>query len=122
MVFIHFAYFDINSHCGDGRIPMNMFTILYFSQTASSCLQREEIMSCEERVKKLLEMTPPKGNDFLNKIEHMLEREKNWVRMFLISFFLCHTHPQTLYFMKLLMLSVDLICANSVCCIGMVET
>ncbi|XP_048325641.1 THO complex subunit 1 isoform X2 [Ziziphus jujuba] len=40
---------------------------------------KEEIMSCEERVKKLLEMTPPKGSDFLNKIEHILEREKNWV-------------------------------------------
>ncbi|KAF3434264.1 hypothetical protein FNV43_RR25367 [Rhamnella rubrinervis] len=40
---------------------------------------KEEITSCEERVKKLLEITPPKGRDFLNKIEHMLEREKNWV-------------------------------------------
>jgi hypothetical protein len=30
-------------------------------------------------VKKLLEMTPPKGKDFLHKIEHILEREKNWV-------------------------------------------
>ncbi|XP_059433717.1 THO complex subunit 1 [Corylus avellana] len=40
---------------------------------------KEEIKSCEERVKKLLEMTPPKGKDFLRKIEHILEREKNWV-------------------------------------------
>ncbi|KAJ8755853.1 hypothetical protein K2173_024398 [Erythroxylum novogranatense] len=40
---------------------------------------KEEIKSCEERVKKLLEMTPPKGKDFLHKIEHILEREKNWV-------------------------------------------
>lgn len=35
--------------------------------------------SCEERVKKLLETTPPKGKDFLHSIEHILEREKNWV-------------------------------------------
>ena len=41
--------------------------------------QKEEINSCEERVKKLLEMTPPKGKEFLRKIEHVLEREKNWV-------------------------------------------
>ncbi|KAF5442868.1 hypothetical protein F2P56_035483 [Juglans regia] len=40
---------------------------------------KEEIKSCEERVKKLLEMTPPKGKDFLSKTEHILEREKNWV-------------------------------------------
>ncbi|XP_034223761.1 THO complex subunit 1 isoform X2 [Prunus dulcis] len=40
---------------------------------------KEEIKSCEERVKKLLEMTPPKGENFLHKIEHILEREKNWV-------------------------------------------
>ena len=31
-------------------------------------------------MKKLLEMTPPKGKDFLRKIDHVLEREKNWVR------------------------------------------
>ncbi|KAL6327594.1 hypothetical protein AAG906_021885 [Vitis piasezkii] len=40
---------------------------------------KEEIKSCEERVKKLLEMTPPKGKEFLHNIEHILEREKNWV-------------------------------------------
>ncbi|GMY22806.1 THO complex subunit 1 [Fagus crenata] len=40
---------------------------------------KEEIKSCEERVKKLLEMTPPKGKDFLRKIDHIIEREKNWV-------------------------------------------
>ncbi|KOM43279.1 hypothetical protein LR48_Vigan05g088300 [Vigna angularis] len=40
---------------------------------------KEEITSCEERVKKLLELTPPKGSEFLHKIEHILEREKNWV-------------------------------------------
>ncbi|KAF7836194.1 THO complex subunit 1 [Senna tora] len=40
---------------------------------------KEEIKSCEERVKKLLELTPPKGRAFLHKIEHVLEREKNWV-------------------------------------------
>lgn len=40
---------------------------------------KEEIKSYEERVKKLLESTPPKGKEFLNSIEHILEREKNWV-------------------------------------------
>lgn len=35
--------------------------------------------TCEERVRKLLEMTPPRGKDFLHSIEHILEREKNWV-------------------------------------------
>ncbi|KAI4332946.1 hypothetical protein L6164_017812 [Bauhinia variegata] len=40
---------------------------------------KEEIKSCEERVKKLLELTPPRGVQFLNKIEHVLEREQNWV-------------------------------------------
>lgn len=40
---------------------------------------KEEIKSCEERVKKLLEITPPRGKEFLHGIEHILEREKNWV-------------------------------------------
>lgn len=40
---------------------------------------KEEIKSCEDRVKKLLEMIPPKGKEFLQSIEHILEREKNWV-------------------------------------------
>uniref|UniRef100_A0A0D9VNH6 Uncharacterized protein n=1 Tax=Leersia perrieri TaxID=77586 RepID=A0A0D9VNH6_9ORYZ len=40
---------------------------------------KEEIDSCEERVKKLLEMIPPKGKEFLQSIEHILDREKNWV-------------------------------------------
>ncbi|OVA19210.1 THO complex [Macleaya cordata] len=40
---------------------------------------KEEIRSSEERVKKLLEMIPPKGKEFLHSIEHILEREKNWV-------------------------------------------
>lgn len=54
-----------------------------------SCrFQKEEIKSCEERVKMLLEMTPPKGKDFLRKIEHILEREKNWVSV-LFNLFLC---------------------------------
>ncbi|XP_010266403.1 PREDICTED: THO complex subunit 1-like [Nelumbo nucifera] len=39
---------------------------------------KEEIKSCEERVKKLLELIPPKGKEFLYCIEHILEREKNW--------------------------------------------
>uniref|UniRef100_A0A2P2M6F4 THO complex subunit 1 n=1 Tax=Rhizophora mucronata TaxID=61149 RepID=A0A2P2M6F4_RHIMU len=40
---------------------------------------KQEIKSCEEQVKRILERTPPKGRDFLQKIEHVLEREKNWV-------------------------------------------
>ncbi|XP_071697560.1 THO complex subunit 1-like isoform X2 [Rutidosis leptorrhynchoides] len=40
---------------------------------------KEEIKSCEERVKRLLVMTPPKGEQFLHSIEHILERERNWV-------------------------------------------
>ncbi|URD88876.1 THO complex subunit 1 transcription elongation factor [Musa troglodytarum] len=40
---------------------------------------KEEIKSCEERVKKLLEVIPPQGKEFLQSIEHILEREKNWV-------------------------------------------
>ncbi|XP_057807924.1 THO complex subunit 1-like isoform X2 [Salvia miltiorrhiza] len=42
-------------------------------------LKKEEIKTCEERVKKLLEMTPPRGKEFLHSIEHILERERNWV-------------------------------------------
>ncbi|KAB2085733.1 THO complex subunit 1 [Gossypium arboreum] len=45
----------------------------------SSESMKEEINSCEDRVKKLLEVTPPKGKDFLHSIEHILDREKNWV-------------------------------------------
>jgi THO complex subunit 1 len=41
--------------------------------------QKEEIKSCEEHVKKLLEIIPPKRKEFLESIEHILEREKNWV-------------------------------------------
>ncbi|KAJ1299164.1 hypothetical protein BS78_01G511100 [Paspalum vaginatum] len=40
---------------------------------------KEEIKSCEEHVKNLLEIIPPKGKEFLRSIEHILEREKNWV-------------------------------------------
>ncbi|KAL1207916.1 THO complex subunit 1 [Cardamine amara subsp. amara] len=40
---------------------------------------KEELKSSEDRVKKLLEITPPKGKEFLRAVEHILEREKNWV-------------------------------------------
>ncbi|KAF7066426.1 hypothetical protein CFC21_072417 [Triticum aestivum] len=40
---------------------------------------KEEIKSCEERVKNLLEMIPQKGREFLRSIEHIVERERNWV-------------------------------------------
>lgn len=42
-------------------------------------IMKEEIKSCEERVKNLLVVTPPKGKEFLQSIEHILERERNWV-------------------------------------------
>ncbi|KAL8244878.1 hypothetical protein R6Q59_011136 [Mikania micrantha] len=42
-------------------------------------IMKEEIKACEERVKQLLVMTPPKGENFLHCIEHILERERNWV-------------------------------------------
>ncbi|KAJ7567876.1 hypothetical protein O6H91_01G011000 [Diphasiastrum complanatum] len=40
---------------------------------------KEEVKAHEERVKSLLEATPPKGKEFLQSIEHILDREKNWV-------------------------------------------
>lgn len=40
---------------------------------------REELKVHEDRVKKLLRTTPPKGKEFLASIEHILERDKNWV-------------------------------------------
>lgn len=42
-------------------------------------LLREEVKVMEERVKKLLEITPPKGKEFLANVEQILEREQNWV-------------------------------------------
>uniref|UniRef100_A0A803MR01 THO complex subunit 1 n=1 Tax=Chenopodium quinoa TaxID=63459 RepID=A0A803MR01_CHEQI len=42
-------------------------------------VKKEEIKTYEERVKNLLEVTPPRGKEFLCSIEHILEREKNWV-------------------------------------------
>jgi hypothetical protein len=55
----------------------------------SFVIQKDEITSCEERVKKLIELTPPKGKEFLHKIEHILEREKNWVSLLLSTSSLC---------------------------------
>ncbi|KAL3676036.1 hypothetical protein R1sor_025984 [Riccia sorocarpa] len=40
---------------------------------------REEVKTHEEHVRKLLEITPPKGKEFISAIEHILERERNWV-------------------------------------------
>jgi hypothetical protein len=56
---------------------------------SSFVIQKNEITSCEERVKKLIELTPPKGKEFLHKIEHILEREKNWVSLLLSTSSLC---------------------------------
>ncbi|XP_030926868.1 THO complex subunit 1-like isoform X1 [Quercus lobata] len=63
------------------RLCTSTSCFLYYSPvyTSELYIKKEEIKSCEERVKKLLEMTPPKGKDFLRKIDHVLEREKNWV-------------------------------------------
>ena len=61
-------------------------------------------------MKKLLEMTPPKGKDFLRKIDHILEREKNGVRNFSVdpSFSLSQD-----ILWKLLCLQFILICFKS---------
>lgn len=40
---------------------------------------REEMKIHEEHVKRLLKTTPPKGKEFLACIDHILERERNWV-------------------------------------------
>lgn len=78
---------------------------LYCLRVTMDCIfpfviQKEEITSCEERVKKLIELTPPKGRVFLHKIEHILEREKNWVSILLNSSSLCslaHKHVIAIY-------------------------
>ncbi|KAL6495764.1 suppressor of the transcriptional defect of hpr1 by overexpression [Orobanche gracilis] len=49
------------------------------TMVTSDFYAKEEIETCEERVKNLLEMTPPRGKEFLHSIEHILERERNWV-------------------------------------------
>jgi len=41
---------------------------------------KEEIRVYEERVKKLIQITPPEGKEFVRRIEHILEREQNWVQ------------------------------------------
>lgn len=56
-----------------------------FSYDHCLWFQKDEIKSCEERVKRLLENIPPKGKEFLHSIEHILEREKNWVSLPWIS-------------------------------------
>jgi hypothetical protein len=56
--------------------------VLFTCNSFPFVIQKDEITSCEERVKKLIELTPPKGKEFLHKIEHILEREKNWVSIF----------------------------------------
>lgn len=66
----------------------NMRSLIFFSFLKFT-FQKEEIKSCEDRVKKLLEVTPPRGKDFLHSIEHLLEREKNWVSL---SSFMFHSH------------------------------
>jgi THO complex subunit 1 len=40
---------------------------------------REELKVHEDCVKKLLRITPPKGREFLASIDHILQRDKNWV-------------------------------------------
>ncbi|KAJ6945349.1 hypothetical protein NC651_000412 [Populus alba x Populus x berolinensis] len=60
----------------------NWCTTLLHRVLRRTCIvlqSKEEIRSREEHVKKLLEMTPPKGKDFLHMVEHILEREKNWL-------------------------------------------
>ena len=80
-----------------------------FALTTLSFFQKDEIKSYEEHVKKLLEMTPPKGKDFLHKVEHILEREKNWVRIFLLSLSIF-----CLPFSKILMVMIKIIFLENV--------
>eukprot|EP00850_Spirogloea_muscicola_P001667 SM000006S19432 [mRNA] locus=s6:733374:739060:+ [translate_table: standard] len=40
---------------------------------------KEEAGALEDRVKRLLQSTPPRGNEFLKSVEHVLSRERNWV-------------------------------------------
>lgn len=78
------ACFPLNVLLETVLIEVQLFTSnLTLNCIFSYLIQKEEIISCEERVKKLLELTPPKGSEFLHKIEHILEREKNWVSIFL---------------------------------------
>lgn len=74
----------------------------HFALTTMPFFQKDEIKSYEEHAKKLLEMTPPKGKDFLNKVEHILEREKNWVRTF-------YSQISCLLFTKILMVVINLL-------------
>lgn len=55
--------------------------ILFFNYDCCLWFQKEEIQSCQERVKRLLQNIPPKGKEFLLSIEHILEHEKNWVSL-----------------------------------------
>ncbi|CAI7868550.1 unnamed protein product [Closterium sp. NIES-54] len=51
--------------------------------TTLRCLlvaQRAEAREFEARVKKLLRRLPPGGEDFLTSVEHVMRREKHWVR------------------------------------------
>eukprot|EP00850_Spirogloea_muscicola_P005392 SM000024S07854 [mRNA] locus=s24:961254:967299:+ [translate_table: standard] len=40
---------------------------------------KEEAGAFEDRVKRLLQSTPPRGFEFLKSVEHVLSRERNWV-------------------------------------------
>ncbi|GLT64971.1 hypothetical protein SLA2020_374300 [Shorea laevis] len=71
-----------------GRILM--FLAHFFPLSERSAVNIEEVFNTsnetkyekdhpEDRVKKVLDMIPPKGKEFLCSIEHILEHEKNWI-------------------------------------------
>ena len=101
-------------------VPMcvQYFNMLTFALIMFPCwFQKEEIKSCKERVKKLLEMTPPKGKDFLCKIDHIIECEKNWVStLFSLSLSLSR------YSLKIVMFAEYLNLCQISLVLGVVET
>ena len=72
-------------------------------------------------MKKLLEMTPPKGKDFLCKIDHIIEREKNWVST-LFSLSLSLSLSLSRYSLKIVMFAEYLNLCQISLVLGVVET
>lgn len=57
-------------------------------------------------------MIPPKGKDFLHYIEHILEREKNWVSVIhfvFLSLYFIGAAPVMLYSLCLTSIILDLV-------------
>ncbi|KAL6847604.1 hypothetical protein ACP4OV_022630 [Aristida adscensionis] len=61
---------------GIPRLDVNLLSLHLASPARDQVYWKEENKSYEEHVKKLLEIIPPKGKEFLRSIKHILEREK----------------------------------------------